>query len=105
MIKKEFNLSEKIGFFVFAERGDVGYVDAIKQEDVKEFIRLLKEDYVYSIKKKFWDDYEEIVRYFIKFCKNKNYQEYFMALLDKIVIDKDHISVEDLDKLAGEKLK
>ena len=97
----EFNLSEKIIGKNKDLPEDVWLTELLMERDVKEFIKLLKED-PYSTTKEFWNKYEEIIKFFQKYCKNRNQKADFMELLDDLCLDM--ISFEQLDKLAGGEL-
>lgn len=78
---KEFNLSEKIGTFVYhGDEGTSGYCDAVIVENVKEFIKRLKD--------------KTALR------KDQNDGRKEALIIQEVIMEIEG----DIDKLAGDKL-
>lgn len=93
---EEESLSSKISPITLFEK-EFRY---LKVEDVKEFIKELKED-PYSTTKEFWDKFDKISKFAQKFMNRDQLSE-FLELIDDICLDT--ISFNQLDKLAGKEL-
>jgi len=86
-MKKEFNLSEKIG----KDRGIFNDVDVLRVIDVKEFIKMLKEKKGLTI--------EEIFKK-VKDWNEKKWKNWNTTKASKVEL----IGKDEIDKLAGPKL-